>query len=175
MLSPTTPSSSTWIRGIFLLGLFLVGVAGCTSPRTVQEVARDRADVLGTWEYRTENISALQHGTLQIMVQDGRLTGRFQDSWRGSLNARVNVHGSQMELTLDRIRISGRLEQRRFTASVRREFWDASTAGSRRSRGYFVARRVRSSSMFEDTRPLGCPSLLREVSYTCSPLISGRP
>jgi hypothetical protein len=145
-----------------------VGLSGCASSRTAEQVAQNRAAVLGTWEYRTDNISALQRGTFQVMVKDGRLKGRFRDSWRGDLEAQVNIHGSHMELALDRIRITGRLEQNRFTAAVEPEIWDVSISGNRRSTGYFVARRVRSYSVFDDIGDFGCPSLLRESSYECS-------
>lgn len=155
---------------LLLSGLLLgLGLTGCVSSRTAEQVARNRAAVLGTWEYRTDNISALHHGTFQVTVQDGRLKGQFRDSWRGTLDAQINVHGSRMELMLDRVRITGRLEQNRFKAAVRRDLWDVSMSGNRRSTGYFVARRVRRESTMDEINEFGCASLLREVSYSCSP------
>ncbi len=143
--------------------------SGCTSSRTAQEVAKNREAVLGTWEYRTDNISSLDRGTFQVIVEDGQLRGRFRDKWRGNLEAQVNIHGTHMELALDRVRISGRLEENRFRASVRSGFWDVSTNGNRRSKGYFVAQRVQNGAVLDDVNNFGCPSLLREESYACSP------
>jgi hypothetical protein len=78
-----------------------------------------------------------------------------------------------MEVALDRVRLTGRLEQNRFTAAVRRDFWDVSTSSNRRTTGYFVARRVRSNSVFDGMADFGCASLLREQSYTCSSFDDG--
>lgn len=154
-----------------LVLLLCVAVGGC-APRTAEEVAADRARVLGTWEYRTNGIGALQRGTLQIMVQDAKLVGRFQDSWRGQVQAKISLHGTRMELNLDLVRIQGRLEHGRFTGSVHRPLWDVSRSSvrGRGSDGQFVARKVQDPETVNDGSDLGCASLLHESSYTCKAL-----
>jgi hypothetical protein len=143
---------------------------GCTSSRTAEEIAADRARVLGTWTYRTDNISALQRGTLRISVHDGKLVGRIQDTWRGALDARVYLRGAHLELQLDRVQITGDLVDDRFKGLVHQPIWEGVRGDPwRGSTGYFVARRVRRESTADEHRDFGCPSLLRESSYACSP------
>lgn len=144
-------------------------IGACTSSRTPEEVAADRATVLGLWKYRADGTDALQRGTLQIHVKDGQLKGRIQDRWRGTKEVDVFVENGHMDVTLNQVRISGRLYGGRFEGAIRNELWDASKSGSRRSgSGAFVAKRIRRASTAD--RDLGCPSLLREQSYACSPL-----
>jgi hypothetical protein len=166
------PSGHGHSRRKAVLLVLVIVLLGC-HPRSAEEIAADRARVLGTWEYHTRGISALQSGTLRIRVQDGELVGRLRDRWRGTVRAQVALQGTRMELDLDRVRITGRLEQNRFRGTVQTPFWDASRAhaGRQASSGYFVARQVRSQSVVDDLTDLGCPSLLRESSYTCSPLV----
>lgn len=160
---------SRWIAAALVLA---VGLSACTS-RTAEEIAEDRARVLGSWEYQTDGIAALQRGTLQISAHKDTLVGRIQDTWRGTLEARVSLRGAHMELQLDRVRITGDLEGNRFTGSVQKPVWDTARGDPwRGSTGYFVARRVRSESATGARNNLGCPSLLREVSYACSPFAS---
>jgi hypothetical protein len=155
---------------LLLIAGLLLSALGCSS-RSAEEIVSDRARVLGTWEYRTDGIGSLQHGTLRITMQEGRLVGRLQDSWRGQVEARVLLRGPRMELDLRRIRIRGRLDVNEFRGTVRRPFWDASRTNARRQQtGSFVARRVRRGSLVDDLTELGCASLLRESSYRCSPL-----
>jgi hypothetical protein len=157
--------------GIVMLLAF--GWTACSTSRPPEKVADERARVVGTWKYRADGISRLQKGTLQIMVQDGDLKGRLRDNWRGEMTGSVDLRGPYMEIRLDHVRISGRLHRDRFEAAVRREFYDVSRTGNgRAANGYFVARQVRSASVFADIENVGCPSLLREVSYTCSPFQS---
>lgn len=166
------------LRPVGIVFVVLAGlvVTGCASSRSAQERADDRSKVLGTWEYRTNGTSALQRGTLQISVEDGRLVGTLQDSWRGTVEARVNLYGSRMELDLDRIRISGRIRQGRFEATIRREFENMSVRPRRERRGgYFLAQRVRSSAGTNTRTQYGCPPLLREQSYECSPFEIEQP
>jgi hypothetical protein len=118
----------------------------------------------------------LQEGTLRIHVQDGRLVGQLRDSWQGTVEARVTLYGSRMELELNRIRISGRLRQGRFEAAIRREFEQMSVRPrARRRPAYFVARRVRRATASDNRERYGCRSLLREHSYQCSPFQRARP
>ncbi len=160
-----------WILAISLV-LFW-GLAGCASSRTAEEIAADRAQVLGTWKYETNGISTLQQGTLQIQMTDGQLVGRFNDRWRGQIDAHISLHGSHMEMNLNRFRITGEIEDGRFTGSVYRPTWDVSRAQARsRSSGSFIARRVRSGSISDAPANFGCASLLREGSYACSPFES---
>jgi len=160
-------------RGLSILIVLLVGglAVSCTSSRSPEEVATDRANVLGVWKYRADGVNMLQHGTLQIRVRDGQLTGRFQDQWRGTVEANVLLDGSHMEFNLNQARISGRIQQGRFEGAIRREFWDVSESRNERARpGYIVAKRVRSQSVVTNLIDLGCASLLHEGSYGCSPL-----
>lgn len=174
----TVVSDGRRLRPIGIVFLVLAGlvVTGCASSRSAQERADDRSKVVGTWEYRTSGTSALQRGTLQISVEDGRLVGELQDSWRGTVEARVNLRGSRMELDLNRIRISGRIRQGRFKATIRREFENVSVRPRRERRGgYFLAQRVRSSAGTDTRARYGCRSLLREQSYQCSPFQQEQP
>ena len=121
------------------------------------------------WEYRTDGTHALERGTLHISVEDGRLVGRIKDRWRGKIEAPIRLHGSHMELNLDRVRITGRLQRGRYEAYVHREFFSVAEQSARRpSRGYFIAQRVRSQSALGNFPDAGCTSLLRESSYVCS-------
>lgn len=156
-----------WFLAVLLVPATVL--SGCTSPRTADEIAADRARVLGTWEYHADGIRALQRGTLQIQVQDGKLVGRLQDSWRGPVETQVDLRGSYMELALSQLRITGQLEQGRFVGSVRESPWSVSSSETRTgSTGSFVARRVRRESSGDDRTDFGCTSLLRESSYACS-------
>lgn len=163
----------TDLRRVLLIILVTSVCAGCTSSRSVEEIASDRASVLGTWEYQTENIQRLHRGTLHIEVQNGRLKGRLQDRWRGRVEADIHLHGSTMELELDRIRISGRLRNDRFIASVRSSLGNVTTT-RRAGTGVFLAKRVRRSTDAGNADDLGCPSLLYEGSYACSPFQRSR-
>ena len=172
-MSFVVPFSLIVRRPWLLCGLVVLAfaLAGC-APRSAEEVANDRARILGTWEYRTSGIGALQHGTLQIVVQDAQLVARLQDSWRGTVRARVDLQGSRMELTLDRLRLLGRLEHGRFVAAAYRPMWDVSrtAVADRDAEGRFVARRVGGMSVAERGADVGCPSLLHEASFACSPI-----
>lgn len=163
--------------GIVLFVLAGLVVSGCGSSRSAPERADDRSKVVGTWEYRTNGTSALQRGTLRISVEDGQLVGQLQDSWRGTVEARVNLYGSRMELTLTRIQISGRIRQGRFEAAIRREFESMSVRPRRERRrgGYFLAQRVRSSTGTAPRTQYGCRPLLWEQSYECSPFQQEQP
>lgn len=174
-MRPRRPLTSAWSgRGFVLLALTLtVGFAGCASSRSAEDVITDRERVLGTWEYRTDGIRALQRGTLRITTRDGILVGRLQDSWRGRLDAQITLRGGTIQLEIDRLRLVGELRADRFTASARRPVWDVSGGVSRRrSTGFLVAQRVRRGTIWTSPTDLSCPSLLREVSYACSPFHS---
>ncbi|MFB6246967.1 MAG: hypothetical protein ABEL97_00175 [Salinibacter sp.] len=161
-----------------MVSLVLLGftITACASSRTAQERADDRSKVVGVWEYRTNGTNVLQRGTLRISVEDGRLVGQIRDTWQGTVEARVSLHGSRMEIDLRRLRISGRVRRGRFKASIRREF-ETLTVRPRRQRrqGYFVAQRVRSTADTDNRTRYGCRSLLREHSYKCSPFQQGQP
>lgn len=165
----TSAWSGLWL-GVFALVL-TVGVAGCASSRSTEDVPNDREKVLGTWEYRTDGIRALQRGTLRITTRDGTLVGQLQDSWRGRIDAQVTLRGGTIQLEIDRLRLVGELRADRFTASARRPIWDVTGGFSQRSStGILVAQRVRRATLWNSSPDLGCPSLLREASYACSPL-----
>jgi hypothetical protein len=172
-VSSVRPDPSVGLVVLVVSGLL---ATGCLSSRSAQQRADDRSRVVGVWKYRTGGTSVLQRGTLRIHVEDGRLVGRLRDSWQGTVEARVNLYGSRMELDLNRIRITGRIRQGRFEASIRREFENISVRPRRpRRRGYFVARRVRSTADTDTRARFGCPSLLRERSYKCSPFQQALP
>lgn len=168
------PNFRMWgtARSGFLLFMILLGVGlgGCASSRTGDQVD-DRLQALGTWEYWTTGIGSLQRGTLQIVPRDGDLVARFQDQWRGSFDAEVRLRGSRMVIVLDRLRITGKLMHDRFRGTARSPEWDVTRASARReASGTFRARRVRSQGGHVGGESYGCPSLLRESSYACSPL-----
>ena len=169
MLCPAGPLRD-WCQVVIVVATLSV-LLGC-SPRSAEEIVSDRERVVGTWKYKTDGIPFLQRGSLYIAVQDGELVGRLQDSWRGSVKARIDVRGNRMELDIDRGRIRGQLERGRFRGTVRPQQWDVSRSTDRRSQstGYFLAWRIRSSSILDNLKDLGCPSLLRESSYACSAL-----
>lgn len=151
--------------------VLLVALIGCVSSRSPEEVASERAEVLGTWEYQTEGINILQRGTLRITEENGDLIGRFRDSWRGKLDVEIALQGSHMEFTLDDYRVSGQLTNGEFTASIRRPLWDVSRSHpDPQPVGYFEARRLQREAAQNEFTDLGCHSLLRESSFTCSPV-----
>ena len=155
--------------GVVLLLLATV-LAGCASSRSAADLAEARSKVVGVWEYRTNGTTLLQEGTLRISIVDGRLVGRLRDSWRGEVTARVTLYGPRMELHLDRARISGRLHSGWFEAAIRRDFAEMSVSPTRRrSAGSFVAQRIRTTPATDGRDRYGCPSLLREGSFLCSP------
>ena len=168
--SPWGCRNRVWWRSALFCFLAVL-LLGCSS-RTAEEVAEERAHVLGTWEYRTQGMSALHRGTFRIVEEDGHLTARLRDNWRGEVQVQVSLQGRQMELTLNRLRIAGRLDDNRFVGYVQTPYWDASRSRLRRQKypGRLVAQRIRRGSGGPDRTEYGCPSLLRESSYTCSPL-----
>ena len=170
MLCPTA-SIRDWRRGPLVLFTLLI-IFGCSS-RSAEEIVAERERVVGTWKYKTEGIGYLQRGSLHITVQDGQLVGQLQDSWRGSVQARIDLRGNRMVLNVNQLRIAGQLEHGHFRGTVRPDVWDVSQSADRRSRstGYFIARRVRTTSVLSNLKDLGCPSLLRESSYACSALL----
>ena len=169
MLCPTAPIRD-WLH-VGLIIATLPVLLGC-SPRSAEEIVSERERVVGTWKYQTDGIPFLQRGSLNITVQDGKLEGHLQDSWRGSVQARIDVQGTRMVLDLDRGRISGQLERDHFRGTIRPQRWNVSRSADRHSQsaGYFVARRIRSTSILDNLKDLGCPSLLRESSYACTAL-----
>jgi len=171
------PESCSWTFGrrrlvpLTLVFVLCVSGTGCASSRSAEEIAKDRAAILGIWEYYTEGVSVLQRGTFRVRAQGGDLMAHFQDSWRGQFEVDLDLRGSRMEFEIDRLRISGQVLQGEFSGSIRRPLWDVSRESPhRQSIGYFEARRVRSSSGNRTQINYGCPSLLREASYICSPL-----
>jgi len=153
-------------------------VVGCASSRPGAEEPVRPADVTGTWEYRTTGSPALSSGTLRIRHKDGDLRAVLEDARRGQLRTRqVTVRDTWMELRLDQVLVSGRLRDNRYRASVEIITWDVATSSrlARRStynrRGSMEAYQVRSSSRLGDAADtFGCPPLLRESSFACSPL-----
>lgn len=159
------------LRAHFLLGVLLINVClcGCASTRTAQEVT-ERTRALGTWEYRTQGIDGLQRGTLQIVTRDGDVIGRFRDQWRGQFKAEIQLQGTRMVIKIDRLRITGEITDDQFTGTAQAPTWDVTHRSRRRqSPGRFAARRIRQQDGTGGDERFGCPSLLRETSYACSP------
>lgn len=152
---------------VVLIGLCLLG---CTGPRSAEVSVMNEAAALGTWEYTARGPSGLQEGTFQVSTEGDRLVVTFQDRWRGRITGRVRVHGSRMELRLNRLRISGRIRNERFTGSVEHDPWDLSESRRQNRSGSFVAQRIDGPGTSDDVQGLDCPPLLRESSYACSPL-----
>jgi len=153
----------------------LLVVSGCASPRSAEEVQASQSAALGTWEYRVTGFSGLNRGTLRIQRQNGRLVARFRDERRERLDARVTIRDNWMELRLDRVLISGRLQNNRYRATVEIPVWDVSTTqafrrSASRGRGSMVASLTQAGGYRTNTSDYGCAPLLRESSYACSPL-----
>jgi hypothetical protein len=154
-----------------LVGILLISLSlgGCASTRTAQEVT-ERTRALGTWEYRTQGIDGLQRGTLQIVTRDGDVIGRFRDQWRGQFEAEIQLQGTRMVIEIDRLRITGEIMDDQFTGTAQAPTWDVTHRSRRRqSPGRFAARRIRQQDGTGGDERFGCPSLLRETSYACSP------
>lgn len=165
-------------QNLFAIALVAMAtsLAGCMSPRTIQEIRADQAAALGMWEYRVRGSPALDQGTMRIHRQNGRLTARLRDASRGRLRAQVSVRDQWMELRLDQVRVSGRLENGSFRGSVTIPTWDVSTSQRARRRarlqaqGSLLAHRVNTSPRSGAAEEIGCAPLLRESNYVCSPL-----
>lgn len=156
--------------------LLLAGVlAGCASTAPAPSPA-ERAAVVGVWEYRTSGSPYLGQGTLHIRIRNGRLRAQLRDTQRGRMDAQVNQRGSRIELALDHIRVSGRVENDKLVGLFRRPTWDVSTSQdvrSTRSRRYgsdsgsIVARRVQNPGVVGAVPTLGCTPILVEVDSRC--------
>lgn len=155
---------------VLLLFLFGAGFVGaCTSSQSTQDEAAARAAVVGTWAYEVEGFAPLNQGRFHITIQDGELQGIVRDRRLGRLHARVQIHDSRLELTLDDLRISGYIEDDQFTGFLRRSQWDVTARRQTRTRSQFrsaslFARRIRSASAVDKPKALECRSLLWEAN-----------
>lgn len=158
-----------------LLGVLLLGVtfAGCATTASAPS-PEERAAVVGVWEYRTSGSPYLGRGTIHFQVRNGRLQAMLRDTQQGRLRANVNQRGTRLELDLNQVRVSGRIEDDRFVGLFSRPMWDVSTSQEvhhRRQRtsnsGSIVARRVRSPEWMGSVPGLDCPSILVESKYRC--------
>lgn len=154
---------------LLLLGVGLA--AGCASSRSTENDAADRAAAIGTWKYEVDGYAPLSTGVFQITAQDGRLQGLLRDQRRGRLQARVRLEDQRLELIIDELRVSGRIEDGQFTGFLRRQKWGVTTRRRtrRRTRSRFrsasvYARRVRSASAADRPSILECESILREAN-----------
>jgi hypothetical protein len=143
-------------------------LVGCASSQSAEEKAAARAAVIGTWEYRVDGMAPLDQGVFQITTRNGRLRGIVQDRRLGRLRARVDVGNSRLELAFDDLRISGFIEDDKFTGYLRRRQWDVSTRSRYRRRSRFrsaslFARRVESGVSADKPSALECEPLLRET------------
>lgn len=154
---------------VLVFVLAVTACTGCMGADSVSQRIQERESVLGTWRYQAEGLSRLREGTFHVRTQDDRLVVQFRDRWHGWRMGRMNVRGSRLEIRLDQLHISGRLRGNKFTGSVRGTSWDVSRAGPDTRSGRFVARRVEGLMRGDGKKTLGCPSLLRESSYACSP------
>lgn len=156
---------------LLFLGLGLI--MGCASSRSTQDDAATRAAAVGTWKYEVDGFAPLHAGVFQIAERDGRLQALVQDRRQGRFRARVHVKDRRMELTIDELRISGRIEDDQFTGFLRLQRWDVSTRTRQRTRrrrkrqfrsASLHARRVRSASAVDEPSVLKCESILREAN-----------
>lgn len=153
---------------LILLPIALI-TGGCASSQSTSSDSRARAAAIGTWEYRVTGNAPLDRGTFQISVENGRLKGTVRDQRRGRFRAQVDVSGSRMELTVGRLRISGKIEDERFSGFLRLQQWDVSTSSRRRRRqsglttASLYAERVRSGGAAGAVPALDCRSILREA------------
>lgn len=157
---------------LLLLGVGLA--AGCASSRSTENDtsdAADRAAAIGTWKYEVDGYAPLSTGVFQITEQDGRLQGFLRDRRRGRLRARVKLKDRRLELIIDELRVSGRIEDGQFTGFLRRQQWGVTTRRRtrRRTRSRFrsasvYAQRVRSASAADRPSILECESILREAN-----------
>lgn len=161
----------TFLLEFALLFLGLGLVMGCASSRSTQDDAAARAAAVGTWKYEVDGFAPLHAGVFQIEERNGRLQALIQDRRQGRLRARVNVKDRRLELTIDDLRISGRIEDDQFTGFLRRQQWDVSTRQRTRRRresqfrsASLYARRVRSASAADRPSILECESILREAN-----------
>jgi len=145
--------------------------AGCASSRSAEDDAAGRAAALGTWRYEVDGSAPLSTGVFQIAERKGRLQGFLRDRRRGRLQARVKLQDRRLELTVDGLRVSGRIEEGQFTGVLRRERWDMTTRRRTRRRtrsrvrsASVHARRVRSASAADRPSILECESILREAN-----------
>lgn len=157
---------------LHLLLLLVVGpglLGACATPRSAQDRAALRASVVGTWAYDVEGRAPLDQGRFQITVRDGTLRGLVRDRRLGRLRARVEMHDSRLELSIDDLRISGYVEDNQFTGVLRQSQWDVTARRQRRSRSRFrsatlFAERIRSAAVADKPTILECQSLLREAN-----------
>jgi hypothetical protein len=163
------PRSLPLHLALLLLGLGLA--VGCASSRSTTDDAAARAAAIGTWEYEVDGFAPLEAGVFRIVEERGRLQALVQDRRRGRYRARADVSGTRLELTIDDLRISGRIEDDQFTGFLRRDQWDVSTPqrARRRTRASFrsaslYARRIRSASAVSRPSILECESILRETN-----------
>ena len=173
---PPVHRASLLVWTLLLGGLIVL--SGCTSSRPPEERRAEQAQALGTWQYRVTGSPLLDRGSIQIEREGDRLLAILRDARRGPLRARVSVRDDRMELRIDQVVVSGRLEDDRYRATVELATWDVrggpsvgrSSQAARRARGTLTARREggkgRDSALNEQCRPL-----LRESSYVCSPLV----
>jgi hypothetical protein len=151
--------------------LVAVGAGGCASSHSSQDSPEAQAAAIGTWKYEVDGVAPLSTGVFQITEQDGRLQGLLRDQRRGRFRARVRLEGRRLELIIDELRVSGRIEDDQFTGFLRRQRWGVTTRRRtrRRTRSRFrsasvYARRVRSASAADRPSILECESILREAN-----------
>lgn len=151
-------------------------VSGCATSGPTHS-PEDVADVVGVWKYTTTGSSGLEGGILRITVREGRLRGTIRDRRNGMLSARIRVNGERVDLRIQDLHASGRVDNGTFEAFLRRPLWDVSTSQNVRRRdhtrrpsnsGMFIARRVTSFQDAFDTTPSACTPLLEETDYRCT-------
>jgi len=143
---------------------------GCTSSEPSREVS-ERMRALGTWAYQATGVNSIRQGRLKIKSRDGDLIGQFHDRVRGKVLGDVRVRGAYMEIRIDQLRITGRILNNQYSGTVKQSDWDVTRQNPRRqSQARFEARRIRRQGESDTDDDFGCPALLREASYACSPL-----
>lgn len=85
---------------------------------SLQPTCQARTAAIGTWKYRVEGPAALSRGEFRIAVEEDQLRALMRDERRGRLTAQVVLDGARMELSLNELRISGRIEDDTFQPPV---------------------------------------------------------
>lgn len=150
--------------------LVAVLTPGCSSSRSATDTAASRALALGTWKYRVTGRAPLYRGVFHVTSRNGRLQALVRDKRRGRLTARVRVTDSRMELIIGRLRVSGHIENGRYSGFLRLDQWDASASLRPRrprlnsSTASLFAKRVQDGARGDATSALKCRSILREAN-----------
>lgn len=143
---------------------------GCASSQPSTQNRAEESKAIGTWEYRVQGPAPLDRGLFRISRRNGRLRAIVRDRFQGRLYARVDVHDSRLELTIDELRISGQIDDDHFRGFLRLQRWDVSMRPDVRRPPSALRRASITAERVESVRPvhgdggLDCRSILREAN-----------